>query len=624
MRRGLYSGLAVQRTSRRPRRRGITALAIGVLAMLLATTAWAFFTSSGSGAASATAASLTAPAAPTVPSTVSGNTVAVSWTGVAGPSSPSVGYWVRRYVGATASNACGTTLAAPLFAGTGPKTCNDTPVSPGAYTYTVTAVWRTWTAQSAASGSVTVQNDVTPPTVSSINRADASPTNASTVSWTVTFSENVTGVDTTDFAIVGTGLGTSAVTGVVGANNSYTVTASTGSGGGTRGLNLVDNDSIVDAVGLKLGGTGAGNGNFTGEVYTIDRTAPTLTALEMLDTNGNGKVDRVDATYDDTLAASPTGTWTLTSVPSGGTLGAVTIVGNQVRVGINEGAGSVDTTVGSFKVSLSGSTPTDALGNAVAAFTNSTPADKAAPVRVSMTMLDQVSGANGRVDTVTAVFSESLAAYSAGTTPWTLANVPSGGSLNTVTVATNTATLNLTPGAGAPDTAVGSFTVALATSAIGIRDAFGNMSSFAAAAPGDGAAPILVSVTSTPGTTAGKMEATNTIAFTYSEAVTSVPVSPTVTENRAGSSTTLTIPSLIQTATINTSYVQANSSGSAPAGTALSNGNKTVTATLGAVSTTGSGVSAGTGSVTIFPAGVTDASANAVVTTVSATLSLLF
>ena len=72
----------------------------------------------------------------------------------------------------------------------------------------------------------------------------------------------------------------------------------------------------------------------------------------------------------------------------------------------------------------------------------------------------QDSNSNGKVDRVLATFSESLAAYSAGTTPWTLANVPSGGTLASVSVSAAVATLTITEGAGAPDTAVGSFTVA--------------------------------------------------------------------------------------------------------------------------------------------------------------------
>jgi len=129
--------------------------------------------------------------------------------------------------------------------------------------------------------------DLTPPTVSSIKcTCGSSPTNGSSISWTVVFSESVTGVDKTDFALVNTGLGgTPAITGVTGSGTTWTVTASTGSGSGTLGLNLVDNDSIVDAAGNKLGGTGSGNGNFTGQVCTIDRTAPTVVSIKRADPN---------------------------------------------------------------------------------------------------------------------------------------------------------------------------------------------------------------------------------------------------------------------------------------------------------------------------------------------------
>src|SRR5204862_308567 len=48
-------------------------------------------------------------------------------------------------------------------------------------------------------GGETYTIDKTVPTVSSIVRAGVNPTNGTSVQYTVTFSENVTGVDTTDF-----------------------------------------------------------------------------------------------------------------------------------------------------------------------------------------------------------------------------------------------------------------------------------------------------------------------------------------------------------------------------------------------------------------------------------------
>ena len=126
--------------------------------------------------------------------------------------------------------------------------------------------------------------DKTAPTVSSINRANTSPTNAGTVSWTVIFSESVSDVTSADFDLVSSGLGgTPAITTVTpaGPSATYTVTASTGTGSGTLGLDLDDDDSIEDAAGnpLKgLGTTGPEDGSFTGEEYVVDRTAPTSSA----------------------------------------------------------------------------------------------------------------------------------------------------------------------------------------------------------------------------------------------------------------------------------------------------------------------------------------------------------
>ncbi len=116
------------------------------------------------------------------------------------------------------------------------------------------------------------------PAVVSVLRANASPTNAASVGYTVTFSTPVSGVDAADFALTTTGaLSGAAVSSVSGSGDTYTVTVGTGSGDGTLRLDVVDDDSIVGTLGGQpLGGVGAGNGSFiAGEVYAIDRTGPT-------------------------------------------------------------------------------------------------------------------------------------------------------------------------------------------------------------------------------------------------------------------------------------------------------------------------------------------------------------
>jgi len=60
------------------------------------------------------------------------------------------------------------------------------------------------------------------------------------------------------------------VSGVSGSGSVYTVTANTGSSTGTIRLEVVDDDTILDAANNPLGEVGADNGNFThGEVYSV-------------------------------------------------------------------------------------------------------------------------------------------------------------------------------------------------------------------------------------------------------------------------------------------------------------------------------------------------------------------
>ena len=423
-----------------------------VLATTLSTVAfagagWTYWSTTGNGSASATVGTVASPTNVQATSAVGTGAVGVTWSGVSAPNgvAADLGYWVQRSKdGGAYTNACNSSQASPLKPST-VSSCNEAGVADGSYTYKVTAVFRSWTAQSGASGAVTVSTDT---------------------------------------------------------------------------------------------------------------TAPTLVAgsLQMFDTNGNGKVDRVTATFSENLAPymADTAPWTLTNVPSGGTLGSVSVTGSVATLTIAEGSGAADTAVGTFRVALAANANgiRDAAGNQ-ASFTATTPTDKAAPALTALQMLD--NDTDGNVDRVTAAFSETLASYTAGNTPWTLANVPSGGSLATsggVSVAGTVATLTVTEGGGAADTSVGSFTVTLASSATGIRDAAGNQAFFAATAPVDKAGPVLIALTdTTPGTITGTLQQNDLMTFTFSEAVSptwSSPSSVTVTldEGPGNPPATLDIPNL--------------------------------------------------------------------------------
>ncbi|MBI5963342.1 MAG: ExeM/NucH family extracellular endonuclease [Chloroflexi bacterium] len=123
--------------------------------------------------------------------------------------------------------------------------------------------------------------EMTLPIVISIARANPSPTNAANVSFTVTFSEAVTGVDKYDFSLIPTDavLGAGIIS-VSGSGTTRTVVVNTGTGSGTLHLDLIDNDSIKDLGKNPLGGPSPVNGDFTtGETYVVDKTSPMVVSI---------------------------------------------------------------------------------------------------------------------------------------------------------------------------------------------------------------------------------------------------------------------------------------------------------------------------------------------------------
>jgi CSLREA domain-containing protein len=185
---------------------------------------------------------------------------------------------------------------------------------------------------SAASTSTdnTVTFSPATPVVTGIVPAGANPTNAASVQFNVTFSEAVRGVNAADFVLATTGLSGASISGVSGSGTSWTVTVSTGSGSGTLGLNLVDDDSIGSvASGIALGGSGSGNGDFSGEVYTIDRAAPqaTLSASDIIVAGGTAHVFTVTYTDNVALDAATLGNANLRVKGPGGFSQLATFVG---------------------------------------------------------------------------------------------------------------------------------------------------------------------------------------------------------------------------------------------------------------------------------------------------------
>jgi hypothetical protein len=603
------------------RRRRLALLVVA--AMAVATAAWAYWTVAGGGPGAASAGTLDAPSGVSASTTAGSSTVQLAWTGstLSGGQSPT-GYYatrVRTGDGATAA-ACGTSPSA-LTTSTG---CNDLNVPDGTYHYVVTAAYHSWTATSGASDDVTVAGDSAAPAVTIAFPQDAAAYDAA--GWSggcPTTGLCGTASDPSGVATVSLSVRQGA-SGLYWGGSSFdqaseTFVPATGTTSWALGFaRPPDGSYTVHARAADTLGNTTPSGSYATATFTVDTAAPTLSSLQLLDGDGNGKVDQVRATFSETLAASTaTAPWTLANVPSGGSLASVATAGTVATLTLSEGAGAANTAVGGFTVALAANATgiRDTAGNQ-SSFAATAPADKATPVLVTLQMFDNSN--NGRIDHVTATFTEALAASTA-TAPWTLANVPSGGSLASVATAGTVATLTLTEGAGAQDTGVGGFTVALATNAAGIRDAAANLSSFAATAPADKAGPVVVGITSSGGVR-GKMEAGDQLAVTFSESLlaSSVPSSATVSERDPSGSgnDVLNIGGITNSDrdTGSNGYVTGNNSTASFASSTVALSAGTVTVTVGSTCAGGgcASVAASQGVLSFAPAtGITDAAANA-------------
>ncbi|MBK6793379.1 MAG: metallophosphoesterase [Anaerolineales bacterium] len=228
------------------------------------------------------------------------------------------------------------------------------------------------------------------PTVTSITRLDANPTNAGVVNFQVNFSEAVTGVDTSDFILNTTTTGAS-IANLTGTGNIYTLAVNTGGGDGTLRLDLADNDSILSSLGISLGGSGASNGNYnTGEVYTVDKTSPSVASILPADPSPTNAAN-VDfsVTFTESVTGVDLADFSLTTT-NGAALNAINGSGANYVVSVTTGSGSDELRL-DF---LDNDTVIDIAGNATSTgFTGGGTSiiDRAAPLVTSISAANQTN-----------------------------------------------------------------------------------------------------------------------------------------------------------------------------------------------------------------------------------------
>ncbi|WP_369062392.1 hypothetical protein ABOZ73_08900 [Caulobacter sp. 73W] len=204
----------------------------------------------------------------------------------------------------------------------------------------------------AISGLSSVLVDGVAPEVSDIVRVgSATPTNATSVQYTVTFSEVVTGVDLTDFTLTSNGDATGDIA-VTGSGSSYTVTASNITAEGSLGLNLKGSGTgIVDAHGNAIA-----TGIVYGQEHIIDTTPPAPPTFNVV-------------AADDVISASEVSGLTITGATELDTTVSLTI-GGQVRAATVTGTNWSYSVTASDLTNMGAGTETlkivakDAAGNA--------------------------------------------------------------------------------------------------------------------------------------------------------------------------------------------------------------------------------------------------------------------
>ncbi|WP_146460163.1 SdrD B-like domain-containing protein [Rubripirellula tenax] len=222
------------------------------------------------------------------------------------------------------------------------------------------------------------------PHVTSIARADASPNNAATVHYTVTFDEPVLNVDVSDLVLVSS-LGDVSIDSITGADDVYTVAINTGAGQGNVRLDVATGNDITDRAGNPLSATG-----LTGETYLVDHIAPTWTSSTLLDWTINSLDEvRFRINFSESVSSVDASDFLLNTTIPDATIVSVVGGGSVYTITANTGTSS-----GQLGLALAASTTIDDLAGNSLSQIKSIPGytiDRTTPAVVSIEPMDTLT-----------------------------------------------------------------------------------------------------------------------------------------------------------------------------------------------------------------------------------------
>ena len=312
----------------------------------------------------------TAPSAPSAPDMVAGSDSGVSSSDdITNDTTPTFTGTSEANASVTMYDTDGTTVLGTTTAdGSGNWSLTSSTLSTGNHTLTTKASDVAGNVSSASSG-LSVSIETTAPTVSTINRVTSSLTNATSVDYTVSFAENVYGVDTSDFSLTATGSASGTIDSVAQLSAStYTVTVNTLSGDGSLRLDLNNSGTgISDTAGNAIA-----TGYTSGQIYTLDHTSPAVTsvAVPANSTYTAGQTLDFTVNFNETVTVNTGGVppFITLMLDTGGPVQATYVSGSGTsalvfRYTVQSGNADSDGVSISSVISANGSTLRDAAGN---------------------------------------------------------------------------------------------------------------------------------------------------------------------------------------------------------------------------------------------------------------------